>query len=113
MQEAYRAIAPRFKNLDLNIFSGVLHGYMMPAGREAFDQKTRDFSMARAKAILEGLPTDGQPFVKRHKGFGKLQCSAVATRGTSAPGWRMTLPASRCAAPAACAGSLPERRAAR
>jgi carboxymethylenebutenolidase len=53
--EAYRAIAPRFKNLDLHIFPGVDHGYMMPAAGKAFDQKTRDFSMARAKAILDGL----------------------------------------------------------
>jgi len=28
---------------------------MMPDSGEAFDKKTRDFSMARAKAILEGL----------------------------------------------------------
>jgi len=53
--DAYRAIAPRMKNLDLNIFPGVDHGYMMPAAGEAFDKKTRDFSMARAKAILNGL----------------------------------------------------------
>lgn len=53
--DAYRAIAPRFKNLDLNIFPGVLHGYMMPSASEAFDRPTRDFSMARAKAILAGL----------------------------------------------------------
>jgi carboxymethylenebutenolidase len=53
--DAYRAIAPRFKNLDLHIFPGVLHGYMMPDGGEAFHQQTRDFSMARAKAILDGL----------------------------------------------------------
>ncbi len=53
--DAYRAAAPRFKNLELNIFPGVLHGYMMPDAGEAFDQKTRDFSMTRAKAILDGL----------------------------------------------------------
>jgi carboxymethylenebutenolidase len=55
VQDAYRAIATRIKNLDLHIFPGVLHGYMMPAAGEAFDKKTRDFSMARAKAILGGL----------------------------------------------------------
>jgi hypothetical protein len=33
----------------------VLHGYMMPDTVKAFDRKTRDFSMARALAILEGL----------------------------------------------------------
>lgn len=53
--DAYRAIAPRIANLDLHIFPGVLHGYMMPDGGEAFDQKMRDFSMARAEAILDGL----------------------------------------------------------
>jgi len=53
--DAYRNIAPRIKNLDLHIFPGVLHGYMMPDAGEAFDRKTRDFSMSRAKAILEGL----------------------------------------------------------
>lgn len=55
VQEAYRAAAPRFPNLDLHIFPGVLHGYMMPDGGEAFDKKTRDFSMARAKALLNEL----------------------------------------------------------
>jgi carboxymethylenebutenolidase len=55
VQDAYRAIAPRMKNVDLHIFPGVDHGYMMPAAGKAFDQKTRDFSMARAKAILDGL----------------------------------------------------------
>ena len=55
VQDAYRAIAPRTKNLDLHIFPGVLHGYMMPDAGEAFDKKTRDFSMARAKAILAAL----------------------------------------------------------
>jgi carboxymethylenebutenolidase len=51
---AYRAAATRMKNLDLHIFPGVQHGYMMPEAK-AFDQKTRDFSMERALAILEGL----------------------------------------------------------
>ena len=55
VQEAYRNVAPRFKNLDLHIFPGVLHGYMMPDSGEAFDKKTREFSMTRAKAILGGL----------------------------------------------------------
>jgi carboxymethylenebutenolidase len=52
---AYRAIAPRLKNLDLNILPGVQHGYMMPDAGEAFHKQTRDFSMARAKAILGAL----------------------------------------------------------
>lgn len=53
--DAYRAIAPRIKNLDLHIFPGILHGYMMTNAPDAFDRNTRDFSMSRAKAILDGL----------------------------------------------------------
>jgi carboxymethylenebutenolidase len=52
---AYRGVAARMKNLDLHIFPGVQHGYMMPENVKAFDQKTRDFSMERALAMLEGL----------------------------------------------------------
>jgi carboxymethylenebutenolidase len=55
---AYRAAAARLKNLDLHIFPGVQHGYMMPEAK-AFDQKTRDFSMERALAILEGIREAG------------------------------------------------------
>lgn len=51
---AYRAAAARMKSLDLHIFPGVEHGYMMPESK-AFDQKTRDFSMERALAVLAGL----------------------------------------------------------
>lgn len=53
--DAYRAIAPRIENLDLNIFPGILHGFMMPSHAEAFDRTTRDFAMNRAKAILSSL----------------------------------------------------------
>jgi carboxymethylenebutenolidase len=53
--DAYRETAPRKENLDLHIFPGILHGYMMPGMGEAFDQRTRDFSMARANAILDRL----------------------------------------------------------
>ena len=52
---AYRGVAARMKNLDLHIFPGVLHGYMMPDNVKAFDRRTRDFSMERALAMLEGL----------------------------------------------------------
>jgi len=52
--DAYRGIPARMKNVEVHVFPGVQHGYMM---REvpAFDQKTRDFSMARAIAIVDGL----------------------------------------------------------
>jgi carboxymethylenebutenolidase len=53
--DAYRGAAGRSKNLDLHIFPGVLHGYMMPEAGKAFDRKTREFSMACALAILEAL----------------------------------------------------------
>jgi carboxymethylenebutenolidase len=56
---AYRGAAARMKNLELHVFPGVLHGYMMPDNAKAFDQKTRDFSMARSLAILEGLREAG------------------------------------------------------
>lgn len=52
---AYRGAAARMKNLDLHVFPGVLHGYMMPDNVKAFDRRTRDFSMERSLAILDGL----------------------------------------------------------
>ena len=53
--DAYRAVAARMKNVELHVFPGVLHGYMMVDGGKAFDQKTYDFSMGRALEILKGL----------------------------------------------------------
>ena len=55
IQEMYRAVPARHKNVDVNIFPGVNHGYMMKGNPAAFDQKTYDFSMARALTILNGL----------------------------------------------------------
>ena len=55
VQDAYRAIASRIKNLVLHIFPGIQHGFMLRDAGPAFDQKTRDFAMSRANAILEGL----------------------------------------------------------
>jgi carboxymethylenebutenolidase len=52
---AYRGAASRLKSLELHVFPGVLHGYMMPENAKAFHRETRDFSMARALAILDGL----------------------------------------------------------
>jgi carboxymethylenebutenolidase len=51
---AYRAVPARMPNVEVHIFPGVLHGYMMP-GAKAFDQPARAFSMTRALAILDGL----------------------------------------------------------
>jgi carboxymethylenebutenolidase len=53
--EAYRAAAARQKNLDLHIFPGVKHSYMMPHSTDAFDTKVRAFSLERAFGILAGL----------------------------------------------------------
>src|SRR5713101_8368858 len=53
--DAYRAIPSRMKNVEVHIFPGVRHGYMMRGMPKAFDPVTRDFSMARALAILDGL----------------------------------------------------------
>ena len=55
VQEAYRAVPSRMKNVEVHIFPGIQHGYMMPASTKAYDKKTRDFSMERALAILNGL----------------------------------------------------------
>ncbi|HTQ77644.1 MAG TPA: dienelactone hydrolase family protein [Burkholderiales bacterium] len=52
--EAYRALPARMKNVEVHVFPGVEHGYMMQS-RPIFDRKTYDFSMDRALAILEKL----------------------------------------------------------
>ncbi|MGQ0651263.1 MAG: dienelactone hydrolase family protein [Betaproteobacteria bacterium] len=52
--EAYRKVPEHKKNVEVHIFPGVQHGYMM-RGSPAYDQKTYDFSMGRALALLEGL----------------------------------------------------------
>ena len=53
--EAYRAVPARLKNVEVNIFPGILHGYMMPGNAQAFSAETRKFSMGRALALLEAL----------------------------------------------------------
>ena len=53
--DAYREAARRKPNLDLHIFPGILHGYMMPGNSKAFDAGTRAFSMGRALALLASL----------------------------------------------------------
>ena len=57
--EAYRPVPSRMKNVEVHIFPGILHGYMMPGSPKAFDRKTREFSMKRAVAILDGLRGGG------------------------------------------------------
>lgn len=53
--EQYRALAARKKNLDLHIFPGILHGFMMPGAPAAYDAKARALGMERALALLQGL----------------------------------------------------------
>ena len=53
--DAYRQVPPRMRNVEVHVFPGVLHGYMMRGSPSAFDARAHDFSMARALAILERL----------------------------------------------------------
>jgi carboxymethylenebutenolidase len=55
VREAYQAAAARQKNVEVHVFPGIDHGYMLPHSPAAFDAKARAFSMSRALAILEGL----------------------------------------------------------
>ena len=43
------------QNVEVHIFPGIQHGFMMPSSPEAFDATTRDFAMERTFAILDGL----------------------------------------------------------
>jgi carboxymethylenebutenolidase len=52
---AYRGVPARMPNVEVHVCPGVLHGYMMRWNVKAFSQPTRDFSMARALAILDSL----------------------------------------------------------
>jgi carboxymethylenebutenolidase len=58
--DAYRGVPGRMPNVEVHIFPGVLHGYMMPGNAKAFHPQTREFSMARALAILDGLRGGGE-----------------------------------------------------
>ena len=57
--DAYRPVPARMKNVELHIFPGIQHSYMMPRSTKAYDPKTRAFSMKRAFAILDGLKGGG------------------------------------------------------
>lgn len=52
--DAYRAAADALPNVEVYIFPGVEHGFMMPSS-DAFDAPARDFAMSRTRAILSGL----------------------------------------------------------
>lgn len=53
--DAYRAAPARQANVEVHIFPGILHGYMMPDHAKAYDATSRAFSMQRALAMLDGL----------------------------------------------------------
>jgi carboxymethylenebutenolidase len=57
--DAYRGVPGRMPNVQVHIFPGVLHGYMMPGNAKAFHPQTREFSMGRALALLDGLRGEG------------------------------------------------------
>ena len=62
--EAYRKVPPRMSNVELHIFPGVKHAYMMPDAGAAYSKQTRDFSIARALAILGDLRGGGERLLK-------------------------------------------------
>jgi carboxymethylenebutenolidase len=64
VRDAYRAAAARHQNVELHVFPGIDHGYMLPLSPAAFDAKTRAFSMSRALAILHGLRGGRNPGVE-------------------------------------------------
>ena len=53
--DAYRAVPARMNNVEVQIFPGIIHSYMTPSNKKAFDPKTRAISMGRALALLDGL----------------------------------------------------------
>jgi carboxymethylenebutenolidase len=65
VQTLYRGVPSRQKNVEVHIFPGVLHGYMMRDNAKAWHQKTYDFSMSRALAILDGLRGAGAREARR------------------------------------------------
>jgi len=58
--DMYRKVAARMSNIELHIFPGIKHAYMMPDAGAAYDTKTREFSFACAFAILDGLRGGGE-----------------------------------------------------
>jgi len=63
---AYRTVPARKQTVEVHVFPGVLHGYMMPGAPQAYSPETRDFSMGRALALLEGLRESGRARIAAH-----------------------------------------------
>lgn len=57
--DAFGGVPARMSNVEVHIFPGIAHGYMMPDAGPAYDRTTREFSMARALAILGDLSGGG------------------------------------------------------
>lgn len=55
LAQKYRDVVARMKNTELHLFPGIQHAYMIRGNTKAFDQKTYDFSMQRAFAMLDAL----------------------------------------------------------
>jgi len=51
----YRRVAEPMNNVEIDILPGILHGYMMPWSKTAFDAPARKFSMEKTLLILDGL----------------------------------------------------------
>lgn len=58
--DAYRGLPARMKSVEVHVLPGVLHGYMMRGNPMAFHPVARDFSMTRARTILDGLRGGGR-----------------------------------------------------
>ncbi len=62
--DMYRKAADAHPNVELHIFPGVKHGYMMPDASAAYDAKAREFSMARTLALLGTMRGGGEQMRK-------------------------------------------------
>lgn len=61
VRDAYRAASVRMKEVEVHVFPGVQHGYMMPGHAAAFDQNACDSSMERALALLRSMQEGRRP----------------------------------------------------
>ena len=53
--DGYRDMRAHASNVEVHVFPGVLHGYMMRGNAKAYDLAARTFSMARTLALLDHL----------------------------------------------------------
>jgi len=60
VRDAYRAAAARLQNVQVRVFPGAAHGYMMRGNTGAFDQALYEQTMERALAMLQPLRSDAQ-----------------------------------------------------